>query len=327
MDYVLGLDTSCYTTSVAIMNTEGVLLADERKLLTVKKGERGLRQSEMVFAHTKNLPELFEKVCRNIQTEKGVLKRVGVSTCPRNISDSYMPVFEVGQAFARSVAAVHDTPVSYLSHQEGHILAGLWSNRELTKNSFLVAHISGGTTEIVQVKRNLAKTDENFEIKIIGESIDIHAGQFIDRIGVKLGLTFPCGVQMEKLAASGNETPLKIPVAVDGLKISFAGPETFTAKIIDKNNISPQAVAAGVELCVAESLKILLKNAVDLTDFTDILLVGGVLSNQFIRKHVNDNLSGKDNRIKIYLPDVKYSPDNAAGAAYAALLACENKAG
>jgi len=197
-----------------------------------------------------------------------------------------------------------------ISHQEAHIFAGLWSAAGPCGDRFLALHVSGGTTEIVRV----AKREAHLSIDLLGGSTDLHAGQFVDRIGVALGLPFPAGPHLERLARECRQE-VPIPSAVDGLKLSFSGPETHALRMHDRG-CSPAGLAAGVEQCIATSLCKLIKNAVESTCLNEVLIVGGVSSNQFIRSRLLEYC--KTCHVKLYIPDSRYSPDNAVGAAYLA---------
>lgn len=308
MNCVLGIDTSCYTTSVAIMDENMQLVADVRRLLKVAPGKRGLAQSEMVFQHTRNLPQLIEEaiaVCGN----SAKLTAVGVSGYPRPLPDSYMPAFLVGDGYARVLAAVNGINLHRVSHQEGHIFAGIWSAKGPNAKQFLALHVSGGTTELVKVRQN----SDKINIELLGGSLDLHAGQFIDRVGVALQLPFPAGSHLEKAAEKCDGDCSAIPSSVQGLDISFSGPETHTMRLLSKG-ANCNAVAAGVQKCVAESLTKLIINAVGQTELKDILIVGGVSSNMFIRQYINNGLS--DLGVSVFYPDKKYCTDNAVGTAF-----------
>lgn len=308
MNYVLGIDTSCYTTSVAVMAESGDLAADVRRLLKVAPGKRGLSQSEMVFQHTRNLPQIIEEamaICGNYAK----ITAVGVSGYPRPVPDSYMPAFLVGDGCGRSLAAVNGLKLHRISHQEGHIYAGMWSAKGPDTDQFLALHVSGGTTELVKVKKHPGR----LEIELLGGSLDLHAGQFIDRVGVALQLPFPAGPHLEEAALKNESDCAAIPSAVQGLNLSFSGPETHTMRLLNKGaNIS--AIAAGVQQCVADSLSKLIKNAVEKTDIRNILLVGGVSSNLFIRDYIKNNTSNLGT--SVFYPDKKYCTDNAVGTAF-----------
>lgn len=312
MNCVLGIDTSCYTTSVALMNFEGNLLAEARKLLTVKHGKRGLAQSEMVFQHTRNLPGLLEEVFANLSDNVNI-EAIGVSAYPRPLPDSYMPAFLVGSGFARALAAVNKIKIRQISHQEGHIFAGLWSAGGPKVDNFLSLHVSGGTTEIVKVNR----CGQHVRIDLLGGTKDLSAGQMVDRVGVALGLPFPAGPHLEELARANRETPIFIPSSVKELNTSFSGPTTHVMRLIQKE-VNPEALAEGVQLCIGESLAKIIKNAVKQTGLDQILVVGGVSSNQYIRKHINESIAGLG--INLYFPLREYSADNAVGAAFMASI-------
>jgi N6-L-threonylcarbamoyladenine synthase len=302
---VLGIDTSCYTTSVAIMDFAGNLLCDFRRILTVKAGGCGLAQSEMVFQHTRNLPELIEQ----IKTMAGLqVVAVGVSDRPRPLADSYMPAFLTGLCLARSLAKVLQVPLFTLSHQENHLEAGLWSAGGPSASRFLLLHASGGTTDIMTVAR---QDDYSFALKTVGESIDLHAGQFVDRIGVALGLSFPSGPHLEKLAQSAT-APFELPVAVHNGQISFSGPATAALRAIAAG-ADKASIARGTEIAIGEAFNRSLRNVCDTENIQEILLVGGVAANKFIRDLLIAKLAKRN--IKIYVPEAKYSGDGAVGVA------------
>ena len=194
----VGIDTSNYTTSCALCDGEGKVIANIKKMLPVKDGERGLRQSDALFAHTKNLPECMEALGEVIKKEMydgARVVAVGYSATPRDIEGSYMPCFLAGVAAAKSFCASIPNVKSYaLSHQCGHIRAAIYSSGydHSDGKPFGAFHVSGGTTECLLVKRE----DGGFKADLIGGTLDLNAGQVIDRIGVKIGLSFPAGPHM-----------------------------------------------------------------------------------------------------------------------------------
>lgn len=287
----LGIDTSCYTTSVAVVSASGEVLADRRRLLEVKQGSRGLRQSEGVFQHMKNLPLLIEEVKEFLPH----IKAVAVSSKPRNQEDSYMPVFLAGESFARAVAASLDVPLIFTDHQSGHIMAAAKSSGFEPDREFVTIHLSGGTTETLKVCGDKAE--------IIGRTLDIPAGQLIDRTGVMCGLKFPCGKEMDKLA---TETDIKLPVSVKGTDINFSGAE-IQAERLYKSGASAGEIYRAVFDCIARSLEKAIKNAGDF----DVLPVGGVSSNTVIREHLM-KVFGE----KVHFAERVYMTDNAVGVAH-----------
>lgn len=308
MNGFLGIDTSCYTTSIAILNDKGHLIADCRRLLAVKPGGRGLAQSEMVFQHTRNLPDLFQQAVAKLPASFRFLG-IGVSSRPRPIAESYMPTFLVGHGYARTLGTALGIPVNALSHQENHIYSGLWSAKGPVSDNFLALHLSGGTTEVVEV-RDLRT---NPAITLLGSSQDLHAGQFIDRVGVALGLPFPAGPHVEQLAAGCTDKPAEIPSSVRNLTVSFSGPESQAQRLIAQG-VDPAAIAAGVQVCIARTIVKLLEHTVEKTGLTYVLLAGGVTANLYIRQYVEQKLHKQS--IQLYMPEPDFSTDNSVGAAF-----------
>lgn len=340
----LGIDTSCYTTSVAIIDEAGALLGEARQILSVRPGRCGLQQSEMVFQHTRNLPRLMEEAVGQVigcvktgagSAANGVtvaeeastasasglaglaaagyeLAAIGVSGYPRPLEGSYMPAFLAGLSVARSVAAVTGAQLEVISHQENHLEAGLWSAGGPDVDRFLLLHASGGTTDVLLAER---QQNGRYRITEVGGSMDLHAGQFVDRIGVALGLQFPTGPALEALAekalartaevsacvseqsaASGSEAGagaaqmVELPVSVRKLQVSLSGPCTAALRKLEAG-AEPAALALGVEHALAETFARVLRNGAQEYRVRDVLLVGGVGSNNYIRQHVERKLA------------------------------------
>lgn len=309
MGLILGIDTSNYTTSVALMDQEGNLLSEARKLLPVEKGERGLRQSEAVFKHIEQFPEVInglelnESMCQD-------LTKVVVSTRPRNDADSYMPVFRVGESQASSIASLFQIPLETVSHQEGHLMTGIWSAQGPYQKEFLAVHLSGGTTDILKVIRNKSR----FKIDKLGSAVDIHAGQFIDRVGVKLGLDFPAGPELEQLAKEGEAGAVIFPSSVDGYDISFSGPNSAAMRAISAGK-RPEDIALAVQSCIAKALEKVLRLALQEQKLKQILIVGGVAANRYLRERLKRKLEHPAVGGELFFAEPKYSSDNAVGVA------------
>ncbi|MCL4464074.1 MAG: O-sialoglycoprotein endopeptidase [Firmicutes bacterium] len=297
----LGVDTSCYTTSLAVIDAQGRLLSEARKLLAVPHGERGLRQSDGVFQHLQHLPELVAVLTKEIGPLR--LQAVAASTRPRPLIGSYLPVFTAGVSFARSLASAFDVPFFELSHQEGHLLAGLWSAGVEWQN-FYVVHLSGGTTEVLAVDAK-----EELLLSQLGGTEDLHAGQFIDRVGVALGLSFPAGPSLEELGACAGPAPLAVPVAVRGGILSFSGPESHVQRAL-LQGARPADAARGVEHCVAQSVWRVLENIAREHGVKPVLFVGGVMANSYIRSFLAKKIGNN-----AAFASVEFAGDNAVGAA------------
>ena len=341
----LGIDTSCYTTSVALMDEAGSLLGEARQILSVKPGHCGLQQSEMVFQHTRNLPRLMEEAVGQVlglaqvssandvmygEHAAGLagfakagyeLAAIGVSGYPRPLENSYMPAFLAGMSVARSMAAVTGAKLHVLSHQENHLEAGLWSAGGPKVERFLLLHASGGTTDVLLAER---QQDGRYRITEVGGSLDLHAGQFVDRIGVALGLQFPTGPALEALAQQA-ELPLELPVSVRKLQVSLSGPCTAALRKLEAG-AEPAALALGVEHALAETFARVLRNGAQEYRVRDVLLVGGVGSNKYIRQHVEMKLAKLRYPVRLWVPEGRYSCDNATGcAAFARRMNINNK--
>lgn len=300
----LGFDTSNYTASVAW--TDGKTDENIRKLLYVKEGERGIRQSDGVFQHMKLIPELFTQLADKIDI--AAVSAVGVSTRPRTVEGSYMPVFLAGKGYAEVVSAALGVPLYKFSHQDGHVMAGIYScgAYSLLEGDFLSVHLSGGTTEILKSRYE----GINFVHEIIGGTRDISAGQLIDRIGVAMGLSFPAGKALETLALTSVAAD-KLPVSADGSYMNFSGAETRAMRMHKSASL-----ALGVLECVRDTLIKTINHAIKETGIRRILIAGGVASNGIIRDGLNNHLNGE-----VYFAKKEYSCDNAVGIAYLTHLA------
>lgn len=300
----MGLDTSAYTTSIALVDGDENLVWERRLQLPVREGSLGLRQSEAVFFHIQNIPRIWSE--NPGLSNKGRLAAVGASVRPRPLDHSYMPVFKVGEAFGAFVAQSMDLAFIPMSHQEGHIQAGFWS-AGLASGRYTVMHISGGTTEILYV---IDEGSGKLRIEAVGGSADLNAGQFIDRIGVAMGLEFPAGAALEKLACGCSKELPALPVAVKGTNISFSGPASQAERIL-AGGCNRAALARAVEICVADSLTAALKSFTGLPDSRGLLLVGGVAANKFIRRRLEENMQG----VSLFAADTAYTGDSAVGIA------------
>lgn len=306
LEVVVGIDTSNYTTSFAIISRDGELIANLKRPLPVKEGERGLRQSDAVFAHVKNIPDIMQEASEYLKDSKIVA--VGVSERPRNVDGSYMPCFLAGVAQAESICATQSVPLYRYSHQCGHVMAAIFSsgNLDLLNKDFLAYHVSGGTTEMLKVKYN----GISFDSELIGGTADLNAGQLIDRIGVHMGLRFPCGKEMEMLALdTSNKVMAKKPKVTD-FKVNLSGIENQAVKLYSECG-DKAAVSSFVFDSVGKSLVALTDSYFEKFGECDLLFAGGVMSNGIIKKMISDKYSAS-----FAAPSL--SADNAVGVAYLA---------
>ena len=303
MDRCLGIDTSCYTTSVACADGRSIVFS-ERTMLSVPFGDRGLRQADGVFQHLKQLSPLLLQAL-----EKTDPKRIGaiaVSAAPTAREDSYMPVFLVGLKQAETLAAALGVPLIKVDHQSGHIRAALYGNEALLSSErFFAAHISGGTTDVLLVEPH---RDAPYVIERIGTSSDLHAGQFVDRVGVALGLPFPAGKHLETLAASAEKRSVKLASAVKGTDCSFSGAESAAVRLLPE---TPEAeIAYGVYDCLARTLSKMFAAAEKEYGKLPFLVCGGVASSALLRTLLSRRFAGE-----LYFGKPELSSDNAVGTA------------
>lgn len=309
----LGIDTSNYTTSLSLVDQHGFVVANLKIPLEVKVGERGLRQSDAVFQHTRNMPELFSMAERYLERYEPIA--VGVSVSPRSCEGSYMPCFLAGKAVAYSLAKTLKIPLFELSHQNGHVMAACYSGRvpeSLLEMPFLAFHVSGGTTEALVVRPNGC----DFSCEIIGGTKDINAGQAIDRVGVAMGLSFPCGVELEKLALSYDGKIPHSPVCVKDGFCNLSGLENKAVKLYKETQNKNLVAAYVLDFIGATLEKITDDIRSDLPEYP-IVYSGGVMSCSVLQKRLK-----KENT---YFAEPKFSSDNAAGIALLCRRAFEAK--
>lgn len=305
---ILGIDTSNYTTSAALCTMDGEVIANIKNLLPVGKGSRGLRQSEALFHHTVQLPDVMEEI-RSVLTGR-TLAAVGYSKTPRDEEGSYMPCFLAGQSAATAIACACGIPLYGFSHQNGHVMAALYSagRQDLIREPFAAFHVSGGTTEILYVRPDKEKI---FSIEKVGGTLDLNAGQVIDRAGVMMGLSFPAGPAMEQAAEEYYEEMIPCRPAVKGLHCNLSGLENKAQQMFEEEkNIG--RCAAFVLGSVQKTLQVLTEHLLLECPGLPIVYAGGVMSCGYIRKALSPYGS---------FAAPAYSSDNAAGTA---LLALQN---
>lgn len=306
MNAVLGIDTSCYTTSMALVDVEsGELLACERELLPVKSGECGLQQSAGVFEHVRQIPLIAQRLFGHLSGVE--ISAVCASTTPRSTQESsYMPVFRVGESMARVIAASYHVPFYRTSHQDGHIRAALVDSPLTPESDFLALHLSGGTTEMLAYRHG--------EISIIGGSSDLQAGQMVDRLGVKLGLPFPSGPALERLALDGCAKG-EIGVSMKGCFCQFSGAETKLSRMIDTGVYAPTDIAAEVYDLLCRSILRMVQAGMEETGLSCALLAGGVASSALLRRLMEARIAKRRMRMQVCFARPEYSGDNAVGVA------------
>ncbi len=308
----LGLDTSNYTTSAAVWQPGQGRLTTAGRLLPVKDGAIGLQQSEAVFLHTRQLPELIETAVKESGAD---FSCVGVSTRPRDVEGSYMPCFLVGAACARAAAATAGLPLYETSHQAGHIAAALCSveRLDLVDKPFIAFHLSGGTTEGVLVTPH---ADKIVSMELLARGLDLHAGQVVDRVGRLLNLPFPAGRALDALSRESDCKEFLRP-AMKGADCCLSGIVNRCERMLSDGR-SRADVARYCILSIGAALQGMTEGILALgkeRGMGDLPLVyaGGVMANSIIRETFS-------RRYGAFFAKPELSSDNAAGVAVLAAL-------
>ena len=302
----LGIDTSNYATSVALVDNENHhVIFSEKRFLPVEEGKIGLRQQQALFEHIKNLTNIFSSF-------KGMdIGAVGVSVQPKDEEGSYMPCFLAGKMSAYSIGANLNVPVVEASHQTGHLTSALYdiNDESLFDKTLIMLHVSGGTTDIMLAENGKV-------VKTLGSSLDLFAGQAVDRLGVKLGFPFPAGQYVSDMAAKCDE---KIPVkiSVKGFDCNLSGLENQCSKLID-NGYSKEYVCKYCLTFIARTIIKMINNVKEEYGNLPLVLAGGVMSSVVIKDIVTKEI-----------PDAmfvkpQFSSDNAIGVAVNAYRKVKN---
>ena len=299
---VLGLDTSNYTTSAAVFDGEGG--RNQGRLLEVRPGELGLRQSDALFQHVKHLPEVVEALLG--EEGLGNVQAVGASTRPRAVEGSYMPCFLAGASQGQVLSQVLGVPFYAFSHQQGHLAAAAWSagRLDLLDRPFLAWHLSGGTTELLRVEPE--EDGVAVRAEILGGTSDISAGQLIDRTGVLLGLSFPAGKEVEKLSRQAQKREY-YKVKVKDLTFSLSGMENKVRQMVQRGE-EPAEIAWFAQETVCRVVQACTKAAMEQYPGLPVLCSGGVASNGRLKELLRQNCGA-------LFAQPQFSTDNAMGTA------------
>ncbi len=297
----LGIDTSNYTTSACIIS--GHDFVSYKIPLFVKVGERGVRQSEAVFQHIKNMPSLFENVFVLAREKFGndvQILSVGVSDKPRRVEGSYMPCFLAGVSSASSVSSAFNVPLYSFSHQEGHVRAAIFgSGSDSGLSHFFSFHLSGGTCELLKVQKDRF----GYQTEIVCDSEDITLGQLLDRTGVLMGMQFPCGAELDSIAKSVGALP-KVSIK-KGERINLSGFENKVSSMLEKGATREEIASFVFGVCVS-AVSVMLAARDDTS--LPVVFSGGVCSSEVLRENVKTFCDAR------FAPSV-FSADNAIGIA------------
>jgi N6-L-threonylcarbamoyladenine synthase len=306
--YVLGIETSCDETGVAIYHSKMGLI--NHVLYS---------QVEMHSEYGGVVPELASR--DHIRKLVPLIKQL-IQECPLTVADingiaytagpGLMGALLVGASTARSLAWAWNIPAVAVHHMEGHLLAPMLEENP-PAFPFLALLISGGHTLLVQV-------NQIGHYQLLGESLDDAAGEAFDKTAKMLGLGYPGGPKLSKLAEHGFPQ-IKFPRPMTdrpGLDFSFSGLKTFALNTInasDKTEQDKANIAAAFQLAVAETLTIKCKRALQQTGLKRLVVAGGVSANCKVRALLTE-MTVKE-KAQIYFPRLEFCTDNGAMIAYA----------
>lgn len=296
---ILGIESSCDETSVSIVkNGREVLSNVINTQISIHELYGGVVPEIASRNHVENISPVMKEALKEANIKIDDIDAVACTYGPGLVG-----ALLVGVSYAKALSYAANKPLIGVNHIQGHIAANYITYKDL-KPPFLTLLISGGNTQLVLVK-------DYTEFEILGKTKDDAVGEAFDKIARVIGLGYPGGPKMDKLAKEGTPN-IELPkVHVEGLNFSFSGLKTAIINLHHKNpNINKADLAASFEKDVAEILLKNTKMAVKETKINKIALAGGVSANSYIRKAFKE-LEEKEN-IQVYYPELKLCTDNAA---------------
>ncbi|MCC1484190.1 tRNA (adenosine(37)-N6)-threonylcarbamoyltransferase complex transferase subunit TsaD [Winogradskyella immobilis] len=318
--YILGIESSCDDTSAAVLHNDRILsnvVANQ----TIHAEYGGVVPELASRAHQSNIVPVVDQAIKKAGITKEQLNGIAFTRGP-----GLMGSLLVGTSFAKSLALGLNIPLIDVNHMQGHILAHYIDEEGHNKPPFpfLAMTISGGHTQIVKV-------NNYFDMEVIGETIDDAVGEAYDKSGKLLGLGYPAGPQIDKLAQLGNPKAFQFTKPkVEGLNFSFSGLKTAILYFIQRETkANPNFIkehlndiCASIQYTIIGILMDKLKRATKETGITHIAIGGGVSANSGIRKALKDAESKFG--WTTYIPKFEYTTDNAAMIAIVGYLKYRN---
>mgnify|MGYP001629569548 FL=1 len=296
---ILGIESSCDETSVAIVkNGREVLSNVINTQISIHELYGGVVPEIASRNHVENISPVMKEALKEANIKIDDVDGIACTYGPGLVG-----ALLVGVSYAKALSYAANKPLIGVNHIQGHIAANYITYKDL-KPPFLTLLISGGNTQLVLVK-------DYTEFEILGKTRDDAVGEAFDKIARVIGLGYPGGPKMDKLAQEGTPNIVLPKVHIDGLDFSFSGLKTAIINLHHKTpDINKADLAASFEKDVAEILLDNTKKAVKDTNIHKIALAGGVSANSYIRKSFKE-LEEKEN-IKVYYPELKLCTDNAA---------------
>jgi putative glycoprotease GCP len=296
---ILGIESSCDETSVAIVkNGREVLSNVINTQISIHELYGGVVPEIASRNHVENISPVMKEALKEANVKIDDVDGIACTYGPGLVG-----ALLVGVSYAKALSYAANKPLIGVNHIQGHIAANYITYKDL-EPPFLTLLISGGNTQLVLVK-------DYTKFEILGKTRDDAVGEAFDKIARVIGLGYPGGPKMDKLAQEGTPNIVLPKVHIDGLDFSFSGLKTAIINLHHKiPDINKADLAASFEKDVAEILLENTKKAVKETNINKIALAGGVSANSYIRKAFKE-LEEKEN-IEIYYPELKLCTDNAA---------------
>ena len=315
---ILGIESSCDDTSASVI-IDGVRYSNVISNQTVHEEFGGVVPELASRAHQQNIVPTVQMALKDAGVEPSQLSAIGYTRGPGLLGSLL-----VGSSFAKGFAMSLDVPLIEVNHMQAHILAHFVTEKNgeshIPEFPFLCLTVSGGHTQIVKVTNH-------FEMTLLGQTQDDAAGEAFDKIAKIMGLGYPGGPMVDKLAQSGDPHAFEFPRSkMQGLNFSFSGLKTavlyFLQKEVAKNphfvEENKADICASVQYTIIQTLLGKVKRAVKETRITSIAVAGGVSANSGLRKGLTDLAENKN--WKVYIPKMEYTTDNGAMIAISAYL-------
>lgn len=310
---VLGIETSCDETGVAIYDTDKGLLGDALYSQVAMHAEYGGVVPELASRdHVRKLLPLVRETLQQADTIPQQLDAVAYTAGPGLIG-----ALMVGAATGRAMALGWGIPALGVHHMEGHLLAPMLEDTP-PAFPFVALLVSGGHTQLVRV-------DAIGEYSLLGESLDDAAGEAFDKAAKMLGLAYPGGPEVARMAELGDRSRFRFPRPMTdrpGLDMSFSGLKTFTLNTSNKLRVEGELseqdkydVAAAFEEAVVETLAIKCRRALQQTGFKQLVIAGGVSANQRLRRKLGDMVAKE--KAELFYARPRFCTDNGAMIAFA----------
>lgn len=311
---VLGIETSCDETGVALYDSDAGLLGDALYSQVEMHAEYGGVVPELASRdHVRKLIPLIREVCKDAHRSLDDLDAIAYTAGPGLIG-----ALMVGASTGRALALALDIPAIGVHHMEGHLLAPMLEDTP-PKFPFVALLVSGGHTQLVSVMGI-------GEYTLLGESLDDAAGEAFDKAAKMMGLDYPGGPLIARLAEKGDSSRFRFPRPMTdrpGLDLSFSGLKTFTLNTVnahrnDAGELDQQCaadIAAAFEDAVVDTLAIKCRRAIQQTGFKQLIIAGGVSANTKLRTRLN--IMAEKENAKLFYARPKFCTDNGAMIAYA----------